>query len=382
MALQEGRPTVARIHLEAVCANFALAQRRAQGRQVIAVVKADAYGHGAAQVTRALAGAGCEHFAVLSVDEAAALRSAGIRASILVLGGVHDAAEAAAAVEYGLVPVAHHRGHLEILEGAARGSGAAIDVHVEVDTGMSRMGVPAGEAAALLEDVKRSAGLKLAGVYTHLASADEADLSPSLEQLETFRGVLAACRERGIAPGLVHAANSAGLLAGAALADALPEAGAVRPGLMLYGAQPAAHLEGELAPAMTLCTRVVGLREIEAGTAVGYAATYRAKQRTRIATLAIGYEDGVPVSASGRGSVLIRGQRHPMAGRVSMDFLGVAIDDRSVELGDEAILFGVGQGARLRVEEAAEAAGTHAYELLVRVGNRVTREYVEPGSTR
>jgi len=376
MTVQRGRPTVARIHLDAVCANFALAERRAQGRQVIAVVKADAYGHGAVKVTRALADAGCEYFAVLSIDEAVALRSAGIRASMLVLGGVHDASDAAATIEHRLIPVVHHRGHLELLEGAARAGEAAIDVHVEVDTGMSRMGVPAGEAAALLESVKRSAGLKLAGVYTHFARADEVDLSPSLEQLEVFRGVLAACGDCGIAPGLVHAANSAGLLAGAALADALPQAGAVRPGLMLYGSRPAPHLEGDLVPAMTLCTRVVNLREIKAGTAVGYAATYRATQQTRIATLAIGYEDGVPVSTSGKGSVLIRGRRHPIAGRVSMDFIGVEVDDPSVKIGDEAILFGTGQDTRLLVEEAAQAADTHAYELLVRVGKRVIREYV------
>ena len=373
--MRAGRPTVASIHLDAIRANFAVAQRCAQGRRVIAVVKADAYGHGAVEVSRALVGAGCEHFAVISIGEAARLRSAGIRAPILILGGVHDAADAETAVELGLIPVVHHRGHLEILEGAARAGEAAIPVHVEVDTGMSRMGVPAAEAAALLESVKRSAGLELAGVYTHFARADEVDLGPTLAQLAVFRGVLAACGDRGVAPGLVHAANSAGLLAGTALTDALPGAGAVRPGLMLYGARPAPHFEVQLAPAMTLRTRVVNVREIEAGTAVGYAATYRASRRTRIATLAIGYADGVPVAASGRSSVLIRGRRHPIAGRVSMDFIAAAVD-AAVEIGDEAILFGTAHGTQLLVEEAAAAADTHAYELLVRVGKRVPREYL------
>ncbi len=242
---------------------------------------------------------------------------------------------------------------------------------------MSRMGVPAGEAPALLEHVKSSEGLKLTGVYTHFARADEADLEPTLAQLAVFRDVLAACADRGVAPGLVHAANSAGLLAGAVLADALPAAGAVRPGLVLYGPRPAPHLEADLAPAMTLRTRVVNLRQIEAGTAVGYAATYSAARRTRIATLAIGYADGVPVATSGRGSVLIRGRRHPIAGRVSMDFVAVDIGDAAVEIGDEAILFGTGQGTQLLVEEAAAAADTHAYELLVRIGQRVPREYLK-----
>jgi alanine racemase len=374
LVLQAGRPTVATVHLDAIRANFAAARRCAQGRRVIAVVKADAYGHGAAPVSRTLVEAGCEHFAVISVGEAAALRSAGMLAPLLVLGGVHDAADAAAVVEHRLIPVVHHRGHLEILESAASRSKSAIGVHVEVDTGMSRMGVPVGEAAVLLESVNRSAGLTLEGVYTHFARADEADLEPTLAQLAVFRDVLAACRDRGVAPGLVHAANSAGLLAGTVLADALPEASAVRPGLMLYGPRPAPHFEVDLAPAMTLRTQVVNLREIEAGTPVGYAAQYRAKRRTRIATLAIGYADGVPVSTSNRGCVLIRGRRHPIAGRVSMDFIGVVVDD-TVAVGDEAILFGTGQGTQLPVEEAAATAETHAYELLIRVGTRVPREY-------
>jgi alanine racemase len=350
----DDRPTAATIHLGAIRANHAELARRAAGRELIAVVKADAYGHGAAPV---------------------ALRAAGIRAELLVLGGVHDAAPAA--LEAGLTPVVHHLGDVERLRKAAVAAPGAIPVHVELDTGMRRMGAAPDEALPLLEAVAREPALRLAGVYTHLARADEPDPAPTLEQAARMRELLARARERGIEPGLVHCANSAGLLLGDALAAALPEAGAVRPGLALYGVRPAPQLAAELRPAMTLRTRVVSLRVARAGEAVGYNALYRAPRRTRIATLAIGYADGIPVAASGRGVALIRGRRCPFAGRVSMDFVGVDVGEGPAELGDEAILFGPSEQGTLLVEEAAAAAGTMAYEMLVRVGPRVPRVHAD-----
>jgi alanine racemase len=185
--------------------------------------------------------------------------------------------------------------------------------------------------------------------------------------------VLAAARERGVDPGVVHMANSAGLLAGRDLADALPEAGAVRPGLMLYGVRPAPHFAAELTPAMTLSSRVVQVRRVRTGEPVGYGATHRAVRDTFVATLPIGYADGVPVSSSNRGRVLLGGRFAPLVGRVSMDFVTIDAGDAGVAIGDEAILFGEGQGARLQVEEAAAVAETLAYALLVRVGARVPR---------
>ncbi len=167
------------------------------------------------------------------------------------------------------------------------------------------------------------------------------------------------------------------MLAGRALADALPEAAAVRPGLMLYGVRPAPHLEADLRPVMTLRTRVAHVRRVGAGESVGYSGSFRAGADTRVATLAIGYADGVPVASSNRGSVLLRGQRRPIVGRVSMDFIGVDVGDAPVEIGEEAILFGEGQGTRLPVEDVAAAADTISYELLVRVGSRVRRVIAE-----
>jgi alanine racemase len=216
----------------------------------------------------------------------------------------------------------------------------------------------------------------LEGVFTHFARADETDLGPSLEQLSIFRSLLRQARARGVDPGLVHAAQSAGLLAGGPLDAALPEAGAVRVGLLLYGVRPAAHLGAGLAPAMTLSARVAHVRRLRGGDAVGYAALWRAPGETRIATLALGYADGLPIAASNRGQVWLRGRRLPLVGRVSMDYVAVEIGDAPVEIGDEAVVFGVAEGGGIPVEDAAAAAQTLPYELLVRLGARVPRVHV------
>lgn len=368
-------PTIATIDFDALRANFALAVARAGGRTVIAVIKADAYGHGAVGVARALERAGCEMLAVVSVAEAAELREAGVSLPILVLAGVYDARGARDAAALGLTPVVHDPVQSALVAAAAREADRPLPVHVEVDTGMRRMGVPPDEAPGLLELVSREPALVLEGVFTHLARADEPDPQPSFEQLASFRSVLEKARARGVVPGRVHALNSAGLLTGASLLDTEPATSAVRPGLMLYGANPAPHLDAALAPVMTLRSRVVHVRSVAAGEAVGYSALHRPARSTRIATLALGYADGVPISTSNRGHVLLGGARYPIVGRISMDYVTVDVGaaEMPVEIGDEAIVFGAGQGARLTVEEAAEAAGTLAYELLVRVGSRVAR---------
>lgn len=386
------RPTFAEIDCAALRANAVTARRLAGGRDVIAVVKADAYGHGSVTAAREFLASGCTQLAVISVSEAATLRAAGIEAPILVLGGVHDGTEAQRAVALGLTTVVHDAGAHAWLSEAARAAGAPTEVQVEVDTGMRRMGVPAGDAVGLLAQLDDDPDVHLAGVYTHLACADSEDSAPSLEQLAEFRAVLRAARDRGIAPAQVHAVNSAGLLAGSALADALPEANAVRPGLMLYGARPTARLpEGvHLAPVMTFRTRVAAVRHALPGDRVGYGGTHVVEQPCRIATLAAGYADGVAWSTANRAEVFLAGKRRRICGRVSMDYLTVAIPDgdADVSVGDESILFGLGCDATgervgVPVEDAAETAGTLAYELLVRVGARVPRVVMgatEPGT--
>jgi alanine racemase len=290
------------------------------------VVKADAYGHGAVPLASALVAAGCG-----------------------------------------------------VLAAAARRRSTRVSVHVEIDTGMHRMGVPLSDAESFLAGVAGDPALTLAGVMTHFACADEPDLAPTRAQLRAFADVIAGLRRRGIAPGCVHAANSAGLVALAELAAEGPTQDAVRPGLLLYGARPSAERPCALRPVMSLRAPVVALRRVRRGEPVGYAALYRARADTRIATLALGYADGVPISASGRGSVWLAGARRPIAGRVSMDYLGVEVGDAAVQIGDSAVVFGSeteGGPAVLPVEEAAASAGTISYELLVRVGARVRRELV------
>jgi alanine racemase len=371
-------PAIAAIDLAALRANYAEAVRLADGRRVIAVVKADAYGHGAVPVARALIAAGCGELATWSVGEAIALRDAGIAAPLLVLAGVRDAAEAHEAVARDLTAVLHDAQGRAWVSAAARRRGAGrVAVHVEIDTGMSRMGVPVAEAEAFLTGVAGDPALALAGVMTHFARADEADLAPTRDQLRAFAAAIAELRQRGVAPGCVHAANSAGLAALAELEKDGPPQEAVRPGLLLYGAQPSAARPCALRAVMSLRAPVVAVRRVRRGEAVGYAALYRARADTRIATLALGYADGVPISASGRGSVWLAGARCPIAGRVSMDYVGVEVGDAAVQVGDQATVFGsevAGGPAVLPVEEAARDAGTISYELFVRVGARVRRE--------
>lgn len=368
------------IDLAALRANFAEATRLAGGRRVIGVVKADAYGHGAGPVARALAAAGAHALATWSVGEAVALRDSGVGTPLLVLAGARDVHEADEAVARDLTAVLHDGdGRAELAAAARRRGGGPVPVHVEVDTGMRRMGVPLAEALAFTAGVAADPALALAGVMTHLARADELDLGPTRDQLRAFADLLAALRRRGVAPGWIHAANSAGLVALGELAGEGPPQDTVRPGLLLYGAQPSSERRAALRPVMSLRAPVIALRRVRRGDAVGYAALYRAASDTRIATLGLGYADGVPIGASGRGSVWLAGARRPIAGRVSMDYLTVEVGDAAVRIGDPAVIFGSeapGGPAVLPVEDAAASAGTLSYELLVRVGARVRREHI------
>jgi len=373
------RASRATIDLAGLRANFGLARERAGGREVIAVVKADAYGHGAAAVAGCLEAEGCRRQAVVTVDEACALREAGITGQILVMGGLSDGRESRLAAEYDLCPVIHHREGMALAGEAAAERGGSLAVHLEVDTGMRRMGVGHEGAADLAQEIAADGRLRLEGTYTHFASADSPDPSATLEQIRLFRGVLEALRGRGVAPGIVHAANSSALLAGEAIAEALPEATAVRPGLMLYGACSAAHEDPQrkLRPVMSVQTRVAAVRQLSAGDAVGYGSTWRADGAVRLATLPLGYADGALRSLSNRGHVWLAGGRRAIVGRVSMDSLTVVVTDPAAALavGDPATFFGSPPegGSGIRVEEQAEAAGTLAYELLVRVGDRIPR---------
>jgi alanine racemase len=365
--------STAAIDLAALAQNFARLRVRAGGRALIAVVKADAYGHGAEAVVRRLVREGCECFAVACVAEAAALRRAAIGAPLLLLGGVGGPAEARDAIALDARPVVHGAEQAAWLEAAARALGARARVHVEIDTGMRRFGVSADDAPALLARIAASPHLALDGVSTHFARADEVDLAPTRAQLASFRAALAAARAAGVDPGRVHVANSAGLLAAGLAGDDLLEGDAVRPGLALYGVAPAPHLaDPGLTPVMTLRTEVAAVRPVAPGEGVGYGHAWRAPSSGWVATLPIGYADGVPWSGARRGGIALGGARRPLAGRVSMDCITVWTGGEPARVGEEAVVFGAGDAAA-RVEDWADAAGTIAYELLVRIGARVPR---------
>jgi alanine racemase len=365
----------ARIDLGALAHNFACLQRRAGGRELFAVVKADAYGHGAAAVARRLQEAGCRSFAVAVVAEAAELRRAGLGAPILLLSGVRTAGEARRALALAATPVLHGEEQRAFVVEAARALGRRAGVHVEIDTGMRRLGVPAGDAVAFLAQVAAAPELVLEGVSTHFARADEADPAPTRAQLDAFGRALADARGQGVDPGRVHVANSAGLLAARGWGAEILGGDAVRPGLALYGVAPAPHLaDPELRPVMTLVAEVVSVRAVAAGEGVGYGHDWHAPRSGWLATLPIGYADGMPWSAARRGQVWLAGRCRPIAGRVSMDSTTVWMDGDPVRVGDRAVVFGaLADGERLGVEQLAEAAGTMPYEILVRIGARVPR---------
>lgn len=371
-------PAEARIDHAALRANYATVTQLAAGRAVIAVVKADAYGHGMRDVALTLAEAGCRHFAVATLEEGRVLRavlsSPEVAAKILVFGSLGSEADVAAAIDARLTVTVHDVAGLERASKVACSRGETVPIQLEIDTGMRRMGVPPERALELVLRAAGEPGLVLAGVFTHLARADEVDLAPSIEQVAWFRGLLADVRSMDVDPGQIHFANSSGVLAGQALLGALPEATAVRPGLMLYGANPAPHFDVPLASVMTLSTEVACVRDAQAGDGIGYGATYRAERATRIATLPIGYADGVPIAMSNRGRVALRGKAFPIVGRVSMDSMTIDVGDEPVGVGEPVVLFGHRPDAgSVAVEAAAAAAQTLSYELLVRVGTRVPR---------
>lgn len=370
------RPVWAWIDHAALRHNAARAIRLASGREVIAVVKADGYGHGAVRVARTLVEAGVPRLAVVSLAEGAALRAAGLDAPILVFGGLESAEEGRAAARLALTPVLQDAAGLACA--AAAGSASdPLSVELEVDTGMRRMGVPAGELAALFAAATACGEVAVEGLFSHLARADERDPAASRGQAETFGAALATLEADRLAGLGLHLCNSGGLIQRAAIEGVGLATTAVRPGLLLYGLSPLAEESAaalDLEPVMSLAARVAAVRRIEAGDRVGYGGTWQAERATTIATLPLGYADGVPRSLSGAGHVHLAGAPRPIVGRVSMDSCCVDVGDTDVAPGAVATFFGrTPAGERVPIEDLAAAAGTIGYELLVGVGARVPR---------
>jgi len=362
------------VDLGAIRANVGTLLDVAAPAAVLAVVKANAYGHGAVPVARAVLDAGASWLGVARVAEGAQLREGGIEAPIMLLSEAAPWA-APAVVACGLTPVVYTAAGIDALAKAVADAGGreALPVHLKVDTGMHRVGCAPGEAVALAELVVARDELVLGGVCTHLALADQPADPYTREQLARFDAVLAELGRRVGRPGVVHAANSAALLA-------FPEAryDLVRVGIALYGVPPAPTLDGAVAlrPALSLRSRVTHVKRLDAGDRVSYGLRYELAASSRIATVAAGYADGVPRNLGlAGGKVLLRGRRYPIAGVVTMDQLMVDVGDDPVEPGDEVVLLGRQGDEHVTATEWAERLGTIAYEIVTGIGPRVPRRY-------
>ena len=345
--------------------NVAAIRRAAPGAEVIAVVKANAYGHGDVAVARTLATEGVERLAVATVDEAVALRGAGIDRRIIVLWGIGPE-EAATVVELGLEPVVYDVRGIEILESAA--NGRRMGVHLKVDTGLGRQGVAPEDAVAIAGRIAASPVLELAGTMSHLAVPGEDDAYTEVQLVRLARA-LDAMRSAGVDPGLVHVGATGSLFAG------VGDVPAVRPGLALYGMRPAWATEDlGLRPVLSLKALPLRLFDVAAGEAIGYGLRFRSAGATRIATLGIGYGDGWPRAHANNGSVLVRGKRAPIVGAISMDGLTVDVGGvPGVTYGDEFVLIGEQEGARITAEEVGDERRTINYEVTTALRDRLPR---------
>jgi alanine racemase len=378
------RPTLAEVDLRALRDNLRQARRLAGSREVIAVVKADAYGHGAAPVARALAADGVSRFGVALVEEGRGLRDAGVRGEVIVLGGFTTDQGPTSRI---LTVCRRSPDHAAALDQAARRAGRLVPIHLKVDTGMGRLGFPVADAVQALSRLAAFSGLRLDGLMTHFADADLADPAFAREQIARFDAVADAARRAGVPIPLRHAANSAALMKGprglGMVPATHPSAGplyeGVRPGIMLYGCRPGPEVGGvELRPVLALTTRVGFLKRVPPNTPISYGRTFVTRRESLIAVLPIGYADGYPRALSNRGSVLIRGRRAPVVGRVCMDLTMIDVTEvPDAAEGDDVVLIGAQREASLLAEEVAEAAGTIAYELLCGIGPRVPRRYLD-----
>jgi len=364
------------IDLDAVRANVAALRALAAPAEFLAVVKANAYGHGAVPVARAALQAGASWLGIARVEEAVQLRDAGIEARIMLLSEPAPAA-VPDVVGHDITPVVYTEAGIDVLAKGVIDAGRTrpLPVHLKVDTGMHRVGCTPAAAVALARLVASRDELELAGVCTHLAVADEPDDAYTPEQLGRFDAVLTALDDAGLLPPLVHAANSAGMLVHPRSRHSL-----VRVGIAMYGLPPAPALHGhggvELRPAMSLRARVTMVKELPAGARLSYGLRYELDRTSRIATVPAGYADGVPRNLGLQGGeVLIGGRRLPIAGVVTMDQLLVDVGDAPVEAGDEVVLIGRQGNEEITATEWAQHLGTINYEIVTGIGARVPRTY-------
>ena len=368
------RPTWAEIDLDNLIHNFRL-MKSAAGSDVsiMAAVKADAYGHGAADCARALDVAGCQWFGVALPEEGVELRDAGIDWPILCLGGFWEGQEGFM-IARRLTPALFRLDLLECFDRASREAGVTSDYHLKVDTGMGRLGVQAAELGVFLDEATKFQSLRLDGVMTHFASADDPDQEEVTgQQMSTFDHAVEMVRARGFTPRWVHEANSAAAHAGARTRGNLVRLGGVLYGLWRDVTNPAIP-PLDWRPVMSLHSRVTYLKIVPGGSRLGYGGTFMTRRESRIATLPIGYGDGLRRALSNRGHVLVRGKPAPIVGRISMDLALVDVTDiPGVVVGNDVVIIGRDGDSQVTAEEIAALAGTISYEVTCGISDRVPR---------
>jgi len=374
----DSRPTIAEIDLSALRHNFEQVRRAVPPScGVLAVVKADAYGHGFMDIAGELEKLAVTAFGVAFLAEGIQLRKSGIDRPVLILGGIYPGQEKKC-VGFNLSTAIFDLDQAKVLNDVASRLYRKAKVHVKIDTGMGRLGISAEDAGAFFRELRKLHNIELEGIISHFATADELDDSGrhyTDRQAEAFARVVAEARALGFAPTYLHIANSA-----AAFSRDLAFCNMVRPGIVLYGAVPSGDFDGrmDLKPVLRLKSRVAMLKWVEPGTSISYARRYVAERRTLVASVPVGYADGYSRALTNRGEALIRGMRAKVAGTVCMDWIMLDVTDiPGVSVGDQVTLMGCDRdGNCIRAEELAGWAGTIPYEIFCGISKRVPRVYL------
>ncbi len=374
------RPTWVEISLSKLRRNYERIHRLAGRRKVMAVVKADAYGHGTVPIAKCLASCGIDWLGVATVEEALELREAGIEQRILLLGGLYMS-DPAHLVKYRLTPSVSSTARLDTYAECACRHARPIEFHLKVDTGMGRLGLPPDRLKSFLEHYRALKGLELKGFFTHLASAEDLVASQTDEQVARFDAALRELRSFGIEPEWVHVSNSAALLARRVSPENLVRIGALLYGTCLplnlpAGARPPASPAFE--PVLSFKSRVVFLKDVSSGTPLSYGAAFHTRRPSRIATVPVGYADGLSRALSNRGRAIVLDHCARIVGNISMDLMLLDVTDiPGVAVGDEVFLLGKSDHCSITALEIAEQIGTVPYEVLCSIGKRVPRIYVD-----
>ena len=371
------RPTWAEINLENLAANFNQVKTLVSpAARVMAVVKANAYGHGAVECARRLASEGADWFGLALPEEGIELRASGIIQPVLCLAGFWPG-QAELCIQQRLTPVVSKLDMIESFNQAASNAGVVADVHVKVDTGMGRLGVRFDQLSEFVVGLKQFRNIRIDGLMSHLAAADDNSCEPlTHDQISRFEDAVALFRDHGYRPTHLHLANSAGIYSHRETWGNM-----VRPGGVLYGlwrdVLPPATLNPELLPVMSLHSRICLLKWVPPGETIGYGCTFEASRRSLIATLPIGYHDGYMRGLSNRAHVIVRGMYAPVVGRVSMDLTLIDVTDvAGVEINDRVTLLGSSGELEVTAEDLARIVGTLSYEVTCGVSERVPRVYV------